>query len=103
LAGTPGVAPVEGNVAVDDATGGETAGGAFVLAVLELLLFHHEVLVELGAPEASVEPADLQPATANKLNATAAMRAVEVRMAANPWFCPEKWRRASLQSPSPLP
>jgi len=89
-------------VAVDDATGGETAG-AFVLAVLELLLFHHEVLVEFGPAEASLEAADLQPTTANKLNATAAMRAVEVRMAANPWFCPEKWRQPHRRSLRPLP
>jgi hypothetical protein len=101
LAGTPGVAPADGSGAVVEATGGDTAGVAAVLELLELLLFHHELLLTVG-PEVP-SPDDLQPTRVNRLNATAATRAVEVRMAGNPWFCREKWRRPRLRSPRPLP
>ena len=94
MAGTPGVDPAEGNVAVFDTTGGDTllAGGALV--ELELLLFHHELLLTVGPDEPSLD--DLQPAMANRLSVTAAMRAVEVRMAGNPGFCREVAATASI-------
>jgi hypothetical protein len=90
------VVPADGRVAVFDTTGGDTllAGGA--LAVLELLLFHHELLLTVGPEEPDeLSPDDLQPTMANRLSVTAAMRAVEVRMAGNPGFCREVAATAS--------